>query len=229
MKYIGVIVNAVAIIVFGIIGTLLGSKLDKKYSKIALEATSLSAMIIGISGALKSQNLIVLLLSMVIGGVIGEALQIDARLSSLGDLVGEKFFKKNGNKGDIVKAFVSSSLLFAVGAMAITGSLESGLNGNHEILYAKSVMDAISAIILASTMGIGVTFSSLTVLIYEGIIVFGAGLLSGVLSPEIMQEMTAVGSVMIMVIGMNILKITDVKVANLVPAVFFPILLNNLF
>ena len=164
---------------------------------------------------------------MAIGALIGEVIDIDKYLNKLGDLLENKFSSKD-KKTSISQGFVSASLLFCVGAMSIVGSLQSGLNGNHEIIFAKSILDGISAIIFSASLGIGVIFSSITVLIYQGTITIGASFLSSILSDSVVTSMSAIGSLIIIGLGFNMLKITNIKVANLLPAIIIPIILGIL-
>lgn len=228
MNLLGVYANAGAIAVGSLIGAVLGEKLPQRYSDTILKGTALIIMIIGIKGTFETDNILVMIFSMVIGALIGEFLRIDDRLNDVGEMVEKKFSKRGGEK-NIARGFVSGSLLFAVGAMAIMGSLESGLKNNHETLYAKAIIDGISSVVMASSLGIGMALSSITVLIYQGFIVLMAGFLSSYLSPEVVSQMTGVGSVMIIAISLNILGASKIKVANLLPAAFIPIFISSFF
>ena len=159
---------------------------------------------------------------MVIGGTIGELIDIDKALQNFGDKLEARF---NGKGGQVSVAFVTSSLLFCVGAMSIVGALESGLTGNNKTLFAKSILDCVSSIIFTSSLGIGVIFSAATVFIYQGIITVAASSLRGVLVTSVITEMTAVGSLLIIAIALNMLGIVKIKVANLLPAVLVVLLL----
>lgn len=217
---LGTIVNTISIIVGSIIGLCLKNGIPSKYSSTIMHALSLCVIFIGISGSIKCDNTLLLIISFVIGGFIGELADIDAALKKFGDFLELKF---NGKYGQVSEGFVTSSLLFCVGAMAIVGSLESGLSGNHKILFAKSMLDGISSIIFASSLGIGVLLSSASVLIYQGVITLCASLLKGVLVTSVISNMTSVGSLIIFGLGLNMLGVTKIKVANLLPAVFIPI------
>ncbi|MBM6839159.1 DUF554 domain-containing protein, partial [Clostridium saudiense] len=155
----------------------------------------------------------------VIGALIGELINIDNWLNRLGQAVERKVNKGGKNNISIAEGFVSASLLFCVGAMAIVGALESGLRGNYDTLFAKSLLDGITSIILTSTLGIGVVFSAITIFVYQGAITLGAGMLANVLSETVINNMTGVGSLLIIGLGLNILGVTKIKVANLLPAV----------
>lgn len=217
---LGTVVNFLAIIGGSIVGLFLKGGIPERISSTVMNGISLCILFIGISGAFKVDNMLIVIISMSIGAVIGECFNLDEKLKKLGDWL-EKKFKNNKNK--ISEGFVSASLIYCVGAMAIVGSLESGLRGNHEILFSKSILDGISAIIFSSTLGIGVMFSAVSVLVYQGIITLCASFISPVLSEAVIANMTACGSLIIIGLGLNVLGVTKIKVANLLPAVFLPI------
>lgn len=218
---LGTIANTAAIIGGSLFGLLLKGGIPEKINDTVMKGLALFVMLIGISGALKTENMILAILSIVIGGIAGEIIDIDKRLQKFGDIVEKKF---KGRGGKISEAFVTSSLLFCVGAMAIVGSLESGLTGNHKLLLTKSVLDGVSAIIFTSSMGIGVLLSSAAVFIYQGFITLAASVLKSVLVASVINEMTAVGSLLIIGMGLNMLGTTKIKAANLLPAIFIPVL-----
>lgn len=218
---LGTIVNTIAILIGGVIGLLFKNGIPERYSTTIMHALSLCVIFIGISGSLKCDNVLLLIISLVIGSFLGELLDIDAALKKFGDNLEKNF---TGRWGKISDGFVTASLLFCVGAMAIVGSLESGLSGNNKILFAKSMLDGISSIIFASSLGIGVLFSSLSVLVYQGIITLCASLLKGILVNAVITNMTAVGSLLIVGLGLNMIGVTKIKVANLLPAVFIPVI-----
>lgn len=219
----GTLVNCLTIIGGFIIGLCIKGKVNEKVSTTVMQGLGLCSLYIGISGSLKCEEPIQLIVSMAVGALIGELIDIDKWLTKLGDYFENKF-KKKDDKVSISEGFVTSSLLFCVGAMAIVGSLESGLNGDNTTLYAKSVLDGVSSIIFSSTLGIGVFLSVFTVLIYQGSITLTASMLSGILSTSVITNMSVVGSVIIIGLGLNILGMTKIKVANLLPAIFIPII-----
>ncbi len=218
---LGTIVNCAAIILGGALGLVLKGGLSKKISDTIMNGLALCIVYIGISGALKRDNDLVVIICMALGALIGELFDIDKLLQRLGDSI-EARFKGGSNK--ISEGFVSASLIYCVGAMAIMGSLQSGLTGNHEILYSKSIIDGVSAIIFASSLGLGVMLSSISVLLYQGLITLCASSLKTLLVGSVVANMTAVGSLLILALGLNMLKITKIKVANLLPAIFLPII-----
>jgi uncharacterized protein len=218
---LGTVVNFLAIVGGALLGLFLKGGIPEKVSNTVMQAISLCILYIGISGAFKVENMLVVIISMSIGAVIGEFADLDNMLKKLGDWLQGKF--KN-SESKISEGFVSASLIYCVGAMAIVGSLESGLQGKHDILFSKSILDGVSAIIFSSTLGIGVMFSGVSVLIYQGLITLCAAFLSPVLSTVVIANMTACGSLIIIGLGLNILGVTKIKVANLLPAIFLPIL-----
>lgn len=218
---IGTLINAGAIIIGSTIGLLLKGGIPKKIRSTMLQGVALCVLFIGILGLPKANNELVVILSMVIGAIIGESIDLEKRFESLGQKV-EKAFK--GSQSNIAEGFVTSSLLFCVGAMAITGALESGLVGEHTILTSKAILDGITSMIFASTMGLGVVLSGVSVFIYQGVIAVGASFLKDILGAYAISDMTAIGSLLIMAIGFNMLNVTKIKIANLLPAVFLPIL-----
>ena len=221
----GTIVNAIAVVVGSSIGLLLKKGIPERFSDSIMKAVALCVIYIGIDGVLKGENVLITIISMVVGVILGEALKLDDRINSLGKKLEEKVSKGKEAEGSIAKGFVSASLLFCVGAMTIVGSLESGISGNHEILFSKSLLDFISSVIFTASLGIGVMFSAVFVLVYQGAITLLAQFIGPYLSDVVIAEMTCVGSLLIIAIGLNMLGITKLKVMNYIPGVFLPILL----
>ena len=222
---LGTIVNSLTIVVGAFIGLFLKGSINKKVSDTIMNGLALCVIYIGISGAIKGNNTIIIIISIAVGGFIGEIIDIDKKLENLGKRLEEKF-NKNGGSVSIAQGFVTSTLLFCVGAMAIVGSLESGLNNNHSTLFAKSILDGISSIIFASTLGIGVMLSAIVVFIYQGSITLAANFLSVFLSDIAINNMTAVGSLLIVGLGLNMVGVTKVKVSNLLPSIIIAVLLS---
>lgn len=219
----GTIINCIAIIGGCLVGLIVSGKIQERVSKNIMNGLALCVIYIGISGSLNGGDTLQMIISIAIGALIGELIDIDKWLNKLGDFLESKVKTKKGEVS-ISQGFVTASLLFCVGAMAVVGSLENGLTGDYSTLLAKSVLDGVSSIIFASTLGIGVMLSSFVVLIYQGSITLCAGLLSGVLSTAVITNMSAVGSLLIIGLGLNMLGVTKIKVANLLPAIFIPIL-----
>lgn len=217
----GTIVNSSAIVIGALLGIILKKGIKEEYSATIMDGIALSVVIIGITGGIKSENIILVISSIVIGSIIGEAMAIEKKLDSIGYKLQTRFGRGDSN---FSKGFVTSSLIYCVGAMAIIGSLESGIQGNHETLFVKSILDGISSIIFASTLGIGVLFSAIPVFIYQGTITLLANGVKDMLTPEVVNEMSAIGGILIMAIGINVMGIKKIKVGNMLPAIFIPII-----
>jgi uncharacterized membrane protein YqgA involved in biofilm formation len=218
---LGTIVNVAAIIAGSLLGIAIKGGLPARYSRILMDAIGLSVVLIGFKNAMGSNDLLIVILSLVIGCMIGEFFGIERGLNRIGQWFDQKLASSYGN---ISQGFVAASLLYCIGAMAIVGSLESGLSGNHQTLFAKSVLDGVTSIVMASTLGIGVMLSSLPVLIYQGSITLSAGFLKPLLNPEVISQMSATGGLLIMAIGFNLLEIRKINVGNMLPAIFVPLL-----
>lgn len=221
---LGTIVNTVAVIIGGSLGLILSSRFPKKLSDALMKALGLCTLLIGITGILKGENQLITIISMAVGTIIGELLDLDGRLNRAGLFIQSKFKGRNG-RVSVAEGFVNASLLFCVGAMSIVGSLQSGLTGNNEMIFTKSLLDFTSSIIFASTLGIGVLFSAAPVFIYQGAIVLLAQWLAPYLTDSVVSEMTCAGSLIIIGLALNMLGITKLKVMNYVPAIFLPIIL----
>ncbi len=218
---LGTIVNTTAVIIGGILGVLLKHGIKQNYKDTIMQGISLAVIVIGLQNAFKTQNLLLVIISIVVGSIIGEFIGINDRLNSFGDWVESKI---GNGKSNFSKGFVTASLIYCVGAMAIVGALESGLSGNHQTLFAKSILDGISSIVFASTLGIGVIFSSISIFLYQGLITLGASMIKPLLTEMVINEMTAIGGILIMGISFNILKIKKINIANMLPAIFIPII-----
>ena len=221
---LGTIVNTAAILLGTLLGLLLKKGLPERFQDVIMKGLALCVLLIGISGALKGENTLIAILSIAIGAIIGEIIDLDRRLNNLGQLLEARFSKGDGEQ-TVARTFVMSSLLFCVGAMAIVGSLQSGLTGDHEMIYTKSMLDGISSIIFASSLGYGVVFSAVAVFVYQGAIVLLAQWIAPFLSDAVIAEMTCTGSLLIIALGLNMLGLTRIKVANYLPALLLPILL----
>lgn len=222
---LGTIVNTIAVIIGAGIGMFLKKGIPQRLSDTMMKGLGLCTLFLGISGSLDGQNSLILIISIVVGALIGEGIDLDEKLNQLGNWLENRFKSKDGSKISVAEGFVSASLLFCVGAMTIVGSLQSGLQGNHEMLFNKSMLDFVAAIIFASTMGVGVMLSAAFVFVYQGAITLLAQWVAPVLSDVVIAEMNCVGSVIIIGIALNLLGITKLKVMNYVPAIFIPIIL----
>lgn len=235
------IVNTAAVILGAAIGMILKKGFPERLADTLMKGLGLCTIFLGISGSLEGENPLILIISMVIGTLIGEGIDLDDKINRMGKWLERRFAgpgnidsadaqgataSKNGKSGTIAQGFVTASIIFCVGAMAILGSLEAGLTQDYSILYNKSVMDFVAAIVFASTFGIGVMFSAVLVFVYQGAITLFAQWLAPLLSNETMiHEMTCVGSVIIIGLALNMIGVTKFKVMNYVPAIFIPILL----
>ncbi|MCE5236506.1 MAG: DUF554 domain-containing protein [Clostridiaceae bacterium] len=216
---LGTIVNAAAIAAGGLIGLLLKKGFSKKIADAVMAGIALCVLYIGIDGALKGKYLLAAILSIVTGGIAGTLLDLDGRFKRLGDRIEAR--RKRGAETGFSNAFVTASLLYCVGAMAILGALSGGLRGDHSILYTKSLLDFISAIVLAATLGAGVAFSAIPVFLYQGLIALLAQFVAPVLNDAAVADMTCVGSLLLIALGLNMLGVTKVKIMNYVPGIFF--------
>jgi uncharacterized protein len=228
----GTLINVAAVLLGASIGTLIGERLPDRFRQTVMHAVGLMTLLIGFQMALGTQSAILVLISLLLGGLAGEAAQLDGKLTAFGDWVQATIGSKRATAGNgrkraplISQGFVTASLVFCVGPMAILGSFQDGLTGVYDTLAVKSVLDGFTAIALASSLGWGVTLSSLTVLAYQGTLTASASWAKPFLTDPVMAEMTATGGLLIVAIGLNLLGITRIRVANLLPAlVIAPIL-----
>lgn len=223
---LGVLVNVLTVLLGGSLGLLLKRGIPKKVSGAAMSAIGLCTLLIGMDGALDGGNVLVAIVSLVGGVIIGTLLNIDGGLQKLGSKL-ESTMGKSG-EGSIARGFVTASLLFCVGAMTIVGSLESGLTGDHSLIFTKSALDFVSSMMLASTLGVGVLLAGGFVLVVQGGLVLLSGVLAPVLSQAMITEITCVGSLMIVGLGLNLLNITKLKVADFLPALLLAPLVSRL-
>lgn len=227
----GTIVNTFSIIIGASLGLLIKNGLTNRYKEITMQGLGLAVLFVGsastIGGLLDpSSEAVLFIVSLVIGGLLGEWINIEEKLDILGDKIQEKFGNGTTN---ISQGFVTASLIYCVGSLAILGSLESGLTNTHTMLYAKSILDGVSAIIFASTMGIGVLLSAFSVLIYQGVITLFAKTIEPFMTVDIIREMSIVGGILIMSIGLSILEIKKIKTGNLLPAIIIPAIYYIIF
>ena len=220
---LGPLVNAVVIVMCSLVGCFLIKGIPARFEDHIKKALGLAIFFVGIKGALDNENILLLIMSIAAGAVIGELIDIDKLMNKLGLWAEKKLGAGGGHSGhNFSKGFVSASILFCTGSMAIVGSLQSGLQGNHEILFAKSILDGSLSLIFGASLGIGAAFSAVPVLLYQGFIALASRAVSIYLTEDIIREMSAVGSLIIAGIGCNFLGVREIKVANLIPAVFIP-------
>lgn len=212
----GTLINGAAVAVGGLFGLAVGGRLSGSLVESIMHGVSLSVLLIGLEMGLQTKNAVVVLLSVVIGGIIGETAKIEERFNRLSRRVEERYTK--GGDGTFARGFVTASLLYCVGPMAITGAFQNGLLGQYSILATKSFLDGISAVALAAGLGHGVIFSAIPVLLYQGALSLAAIWVKPWLSPAVITEMTATGGVLIVAISLNMLEIKRLRVANFLPA-----------
>ena len=213
-----VIVNVITVIVGSTVGLLCKKGIPKRLSDAVMLGIGLCTLYNGISGTLKGENTIVLILSMVLGAIIGTGLDIDGCINRLGKWIENKF-SHQGEKVSIAQGFVTACLLFCIGAMTIVGSLNAGLTGDYEMLLTKSVLDLISSAMLSVSLGIGVMFAAVFVLVFQGGIVLLAGVLQPLLTTAAINEIICAGSLLIVGLGLNLMGVTKIKVADYLPAI----------
>ena len=217
-------INVVLVLIGSAVGLLFKNMISEKLMSIITHALGLCVLGIGISGMIGTENMLCVIVCMVLGTIIGHVINIEGRLERGGDLLRAKVSKgESGNR--FTESFVNASLLFCVGAMAITGSIEAGLNHNYEIIISKGVIDGVTSISFAAAMGVGVVFSVIPVLIYQGALTLLAGWVGPFLPAAVINEMSAVGGILIVAIAINMLELgkTKIKVGNMLPAMFLPI------
>lgn len=220
---IGTIVNVLAIIVGSILGFLVKGKLPERFQNIVIQGISLAVLIIGLQMAFSvesTKGTLVVIFSLVIGGIIGELLEIEDRLEGIGEKIQSRFGSEDGL---FVQGFVQSSLIYCVGAMAIMGAIQDGLNNDPSILFTKALLDGTASVAFSATFGIGVLFSSVPVLIYQGSITLLSSWAQKLLNQDVVAMMTATGGLLIMAIGLNMLLSAKIKIGNLLPSIFVAI------
>ena len=219
----GTLVNVVAVLVGSAIGLAIGNRLSQRLREIMTTGLGLCTLLIGAQMALKVQNPLVVIASMVIGGVVGELLGIEEALERAGEWL--RSWARSGS-GTFVTGYVTASLVFCVGPMTLLGSIQEGLTGNPDIIYTKAMLDGVASVAFASSLGIGVSFAAITVLVFQGALTLLGAQLAFLLRPEILNEVTAVGGLLILAIGLLLLEVKRLRVANLLPALVVVVLLT---
>ena len=215
---VGTAINVVAVLVGAGLGTLVGARLSKGMRETATHAIGLVTLLVGIQSFLSFENPLVPLVSVIMGLVVGELLGVDGRLKRFGDAL-ERRFSKGGSP--VSRAFVTTSLLFCVGPLTVIGSLQDGLKGDYSLLALKSALDFIAAFTFASVLGWGVLLSAGTVLVVQGSLTLGAGSLDAVITESMISATTATGGILILGLGLTLLELKEVRVANMLPALLF--------
>jgi uncharacterized membrane protein YqgA involved in biofilm formation len=223
---LGTAANVAAIVLGTLLGLLLRQRLPQRIATISTQGLGLVTALIGLQMVIATQNILIVLVSIVVGGVMGELAQIEARLEAFGVRIEKRFGRRHGK---FATAFVTSTLLYCVGPLAILGSLQDGLRGDYSILLTKSGLDGIASVAFASTLGIGVLFSAIPVLVYQGSITIAASMLEPYLTSHIINEITATGGVLIIGIALNVLKVAKIRVGNMLPGILLAAILAGLF
>lgn len=223
---LGVIVNVITVLIGSCIGLLFKKGIPERVSTAAMIGLGACTLYIGISGSLCGENVLIAIASVVLGVISGTLLNIDGAINKLANKVETKF-KKDGQNVSISEGLVTATLLFCVGSMTVTGSIQAGLTGDNSVLITKATLDLVSSMMLASSLGIGVTLASVSVLVIQGGLVLLAGFISPFMSAGAINEMTCVGSILIIMIGTNLMGITKIKVADFLPAIIVaPVIYN---
>lgn len=223
ISIIGTLVNAAAVLLGGIIGLLLKGRIPEERTKSIVRTIGLCVCVIGIADAIKG-DLMLVVVSLALGTLVGEIVRLDAGLNNMGERL-QKIMSQKEEKSAFAEGFVTATILFCVGAMSIIGSIESGLGDDRSMIYTKSILDGISAMVFASYLGFGVLFSAVVILVYQGSIELFAGSLQNILqeSSALMTHFSATGGVMVLAIGLNMTLHAQIKVANMLPSLFFAV------
>ena len=228
MIFFGVLINTVLVLAGGLTGTMLRRRIPQKLGGAAMAGVGLCSIYIGLSGALEGQNVLIAVASIILGAIIGTLLDLDGAVNRLGAWAARRFGR--GGENNLAEGFISSSLLFCVGAMTVNGAIDSGISGDHTLLLTKSLMDLVSSTMLATTLGAGCMLAAGSVLVVEGLLVLLAQLVAPFLTayPAALAEMTCAGSLLILAVGLNLLKVTKIPTANYLPALVVAPLLSYL-
>lgn len=222
---LAVFVNMATVIAGSLIGIFLRSRLKESFRLGLMKALALCTVVIGISSAIGTGNILCVIISMAVGTALGEALRIDDGIEHLGDGIKNKLFKNEGGNSRFTEGFVSACILFCIGSMTIVGSLQAGINHDYSIIYAKSALDFVSSMAFGAAMGFGVTCSAVFILLFQGGLTLLAGLVGPALSSAVVTEMSAVGGTILIGMAVNMMELGKdrIKVANMLPAIFIPI------
>ena len=222
---LAVFVNMATVLLGSAIGILFRKRIRESYTKAIISALALVTIVIGVTSAIPTQNLLCVIVCMALGTMLGELLRLDDRINGAGDWLKRKVLRGKAQDSRFTEGFVSACILFCVGSMTIMGSLEAGVNHNYSIIFAKSALDFVSSMMFGAAMGIGVPFSALFILAFQGGLTLLAGLVAPFLSQAVIIEMTAAGGTILIGMGLNMLELSEkrIKVANMLPAIFLPI------
>ncbi len=218
MVLIGSFVNGLAVFLCALLGALLKSRLPKRLCDTVMHGMALCIVVIGIDGAISGGDTLITIISLALGGVLGELIDIDRHLNRFGAFLQRKLIKDEGSR--FGEGFVSATLLICVGAWAITGAMDAGLRGEHSSFYAKAAVDGVACLVMATTLGVGVAVSGISVFLYQGSLAMLSTLIAPYLTDAVITQMSCVGSLLIVAIGLNMLGLIKIKVVNLLPSVF---------
>lgn len=227
MLFAGVLANSVGVFLAGLLGAACGKCIPQRVRTTVMSGIGLCVLYVGVTGIAKGGDFILVLLSIVLGSALGAALDIDRRLGQLGLWLQGKLRRGEG-ESRFAEAFVAATLFVCVGAMSVVAAVESGMRGEHGTFYAKALIDSVAVLFMAASLGVGCAFSAFPALVYQGALVVCAGLLAPYLTAAVLAQMSCVGSLVIVAIGLNVLDVTKIKIGNFLPAVFLPILLQPL-
>lgn len=219
---IATLVNCVAVIIGSLIGLILHTKINESFKRVVYVGAGMISLILGIKMGLVTSRIVFMALALIVGGILGEWWNVEGGILRFGDFLKKRFAKKESGK-DFAGGFLNASVLFCVGAMTLVGAFKAGAEGNYDLILTKSVMDGFMAIMLTAAMGIGVAFSAITILVYQGGITLLAGILQPLVNELLLGELTAVGGVLVIMIGLNLLGISRLKTANYIPALLVTI------
>lgn len=223
---LGVLVNVITVLLGSSVGLLLKKGIPQRVSQAAMTGLGVCTLYIGITGSLSGENTLIVIAAVVLGAITGTLLNIDGAINQFAASV-EGRFRKNGAGVSVAEGLISATLLFCVGSMTVTGSIQAGLTGDHSILITKAMLDLVSSMMLASGLGVGVLLSAFAVFVIQGALVLLAGLIAPLMSAQAVNEMTCAGSLLIIMIGTNLIGVTKIKVADFLPAIVFaPVICN---
>ena len=221
MSFTGVIVNTGTVLAGSLLGLLFKKGIPEKVNRAVMIALGLFTLYIGMDGALGAQNALIVVASLVLGAIVGTLLDIDGAINRLGLWAERRFKRGDGETVSVAEGFMTASLLFCVGAMTVNGAIEAGVQGKNTLFFTKALMDLFSSMMLAAGLGLGVMLSAVFVLVFQGLLVLLAGWIAPVLTPAAIAEMTAAGSLIMVALGLNLLGVTKIKVADYLPAIVF--------
>lgn len=225
---IAVIINATTVIIGSLIGILFGKLIKVEQKTIIFISAGLITILVGLQMAWQGQQIVFMLLALLLGGLIGHALKLEDRILAFGHMI-KRLLPPSEHHNTFAEGFLAASVLFCAGSMTILGSLKSGISGDHQIIIIKSVLDGFLAIVLAGSLGLGVAFSALVILIYQGALTLGAGLIEPFITPLMLSELSGVGGLMVVMIGLNMMDIKKIKTAEFLPALPLIILFAALY